>query len=175
MFANNHGLDYERIRAAIREDYPRAADLPSAGFAAGPCLLKDTMQLAAFSDNSFVLGHGAMLVNEGLPLYVVSRLSERFDLAELTVGILGMAFKADSDDTRDSLSYKLKRLLRFRARAVLTTDPMVTTDPELIPLDEVLARADLLIIGVPHAEYRDLSPRQPVADVWNALGRGTVV
>ena len=175
MFANNHGLDYEKIRAAIREDYPRAADLPGAGFAAGPCLLKDTMQLAAFSDNSFVLGHSAMLVNEGLPLYVVSRLSERFDLAELTVGILGMAFKADSDDTRDSLSYKLKRLLRFRARAVLTTDPLVTSDPELLPLDEVLGRADLLIIGVPHAEYRDLSPRQPVADVWNALGRGTVV
>ena len=46
---------------------------PGAGFAAGPCLLKDTMQLAAFSDNTFALGHSAMLVNEGLPLYLVSR------------------------------------------------------------------------------------------------------
>ena len=48
--------------------------MPGAGFAAGPCLFKDTMQLAAFNDNNFALGHAAMLVNEGLPLYVVSRL-----------------------------------------------------------------------------------------------------
>ena len=94
MMANDYGLDFERIRDVIRADYPRAADLPGAGFAAGPCLLKDTMQLAAFTNNGFVLGHSAMLVNEGLPLYLVSRLERRFDLRNTTVGILGMAFKA---------------------------------------------------------------------------------
>ena len=78
MMSNDYGLDFERIRAAIRQDYPRAADMPGAGFAAGPCLLKDTMQLAAFNQNKFVLGHSAMLINEGLPLYIVSRLEERF-------------------------------------------------------------------------------------------------
>jgi UDP-N-acetyl-D-mannosaminuronic acid dehydrogenase len=63
MMANDFGLDYERIRAGITFDYPRASDLPGAGFAAGPCLLKDTMQLAAFNNNNFVLGHAAMMVN----------------------------------------------------------------------------------------------------------------
>ena len=76
MMATDFGLDYERIRHGRRLDYPRAADLPGAGFAAGPCLLKDTMQLAAFNNNNFVLGHAAMMVNEGLPLYMVSRLEK---------------------------------------------------------------------------------------------------
>jgi UDP-N-acetyl-D-mannosaminuronic acid dehydrogenase len=175
MMANDHGLDYDTIRQAIRHDYPRAADLPGAGFAAGPCLFKDTMQLAAFSDNNFQLGHSAMLVNEGLPLYVVSRLAEKYDLSSLTVGILGMAFKGESDDTRSSLSYKLRRILRFRADAVLATDPYVTTDQTLVPLEQVLAEADLLIVAAPHNAYRDLDTSLPVVDVWNLLSQGTRV
>jgi len=175
MIANDFGLDFERIRSAMAHDYPRAADLPGAGFAAGPCLLKDTMQLAAFNNNNFTLGHAAMMVNEGLPLYVVHRLEQRFELATLTVGILGMGFKAESDDPRDSLSYKLKRILRFKAAGVLTTDPHVTSDTDLMPLDEVLERADLLVIGAPHHAYQGLKPRQPVVDIWDLYGNGVVV
>lgn len=175
MMANDRGLDFERIRAALTLDYPRAADLPGAGFAAGPCLFKDTMQLAAFSDNLFALGHSAMLVNEGLPLYLVSRLQERFDLAEMTVGILGMAFKGGSDDIRSSLSYKLRRVLSFKAHEVLTTDPYVTVDRDLLPFAEVLERADLVIIAAPHPEYRDLATDKPVADIWNLMGNGVRV
>jgi UDP-N-acetyl-D-mannosaminuronic acid dehydrogenase len=146
--------------------------MPKAGFAAGPCLFKDTMQLGAFNDNDFALGHAAMLVNEGLPLHIVSRLEKQYDLNQLTVGILGMAFKSGSDDTRSSLSYKLKRILTFKAKNVLTTDPYVTTDATLVPLEQVLAEADLLIVATPHKEYRDLNPQQPVADVWDLYGNG---
>jgi UDP-N-acetyl-D-mannosaminuronic acid dehydrogenase len=175
MIANSQGLDYERIRAALAYEYPRAKDLPGAGFAAGPCLFKDTMQLAAFNDNQFYLGHSAMLVNEGLPLYVVSRLERRYPLSDMTVGILGMAFKAGSDDTRASLSYKLRRLLAFRAKNVLCTDPYVTTDDSLVGLDRVVAEADLLIIGAPHQQYRELRTDKPVADVWNIVGDGVLI
>ena len=175
VMANDHGLDYDVIRKALAFDYPRASDMPGAGFAAGPCLFKDTMQLAAFMDNSFVLGHSAMLVNEGLPLYLVSRLEAKHDLANLTVGILGMAFKGESDDIRSSLSYKLKRILEFRAGKVLCTDPYVTVDESLSSLDEVLAQADVLVIGAPHQEYRSLSTSSEVVDVWNLLGQGTKV
>jgi UDP-N-acetyl-D-mannosaminuronic acid dehydrogenase len=116
-----------------------------------------------------------MMVNEGLPLYLVARLEQRFDLSTMTVGILGMAFKAESDDIRSSLSYKLKRILRFKAARVLCTDPYVTTDPDLVGLDEVLGEADLLIVGTPHRAYRDVSVDVPIADIWNVMSGGVRV
>jgi UDP-N-acetyl-D-mannosaminuronic acid dehydrogenase len=175
MMANDRGLDFERIRQGLSQDYPRAADMPGAGFAAGPCLFKDTMQLAAFNNNNFALGHTAMTINEGLPLYLVHRLEQRFPLAEMTVGILGMAFKGASDDIRSSLSYKLKRILEFKADRVLCADPYVTVDPNLLPQEEVIAQSGLLVIATPHPEYRGLVTSKPVADIWNVLRDGVVV
>ena len=175
MMANDRGLDFERIRKGLSQDYPRAADMPGAGFAAGPCLFKDTMQLAAFNNNNFTLGHTAMTINEGLPLYLVHRLEQRFDLSSMTVGILGMAFKGESDDIRSSLSYKLKRILEFKADKVLCADPYVTVDPNLLPQDEV-------IDAVRPADHRHAAPGvprpvtdKPVADIWNVLGTGVRV
>jgi len=175
MIANDRGLDFEAIRQGLMADYPRAADLPAAGFAAGPCLLKDTMQLAAFNNNNFAIGHTAMAINEGLPLYLVDRLKRRYDLESMAVGILGMAFKGGSDDTRSSLAYKLKRILAFATDAVYCTDPRVTTDASLLPLEDVVAKADLLIIAAPHPEYATLATDKPVVDIWNIRGGGVQV
>jgi UDP-N-acetyl-D-mannosaminuronic acid dehydrogenase len=166
MMANDFGVDYERIRLGLTLDYPRAADLPRAGFAAGPCLLKDTMQLAAFNNNNFVLGHAAMMVNEGLPMYLVSKLEMSVPLAEMTVGVLGMAFKEESDDVRSSLSYKLKRILRYKAKAVLCHDPFVRNDDDLVDLETVMGASQLLVIGAPHRMYRDIQPSVPLIDIW---------
>jgi UDP-N-acetyl-D-mannosaminuronic acid dehydrogenase len=175
MIANDFGLDYDRIRSAVTQNYPRASDMPGAGFSAGPCLFKDTMQLAAFNNNNFHLGQASVMINEGLPLYVVARLEQRFDLSMMTVGILGMSFKAESDDTRSSLSYKLKRILKFKARHVLCHDPYVSGDPELASLDQVLAEANLLIISTPHSVYANLHPDVPVVDISNLRGAGVRV
>jgi UDP-N-acetyl-D-mannosaminuronic acid dehydrogenase len=175
MIANDFGLDYSKIRQALAHEYPRAQDLPSAGLAAGPCLLKDTMQLAAFNNNQFTLGHSAMLINEGLPLYTVAKLEDRFELSALTVGILGMAFKAESDDIRSSLSYRLKRILAFKAKRVLCTDPYVAVDPDLVPLEQVLREADLLVIGAPHDAYREIETNLPVVDLTDLRGKGSLV
>jgi len=175
MIANDRGLDFERIRQGLMLDYPRAADMPGPGFAAGPCLFKDTMQLAAFNNNNFVLGHTAMMINEGMPLYLVDRLKRRFDLEAMTVGILGMAFKGNSDDIRSSLAYKLKRVLTSAAAGVRCTDPYVTVDESLTPLDEVLDTCDLLIIGAPHPEYADLATSKPVVDIWGLRGEGVQI
>jgi UDP-N-acetyl-D-mannosaminuronic acid dehydrogenase len=174
MMANDFGLDYARIRHAITHDYPRAADLPMPGFAAGPCLLKDTMQLAAFNKNNFVLGHSAMLINEGLPLYLVARLEDRFELAEATVGILGMAFKAESDDPRESLAYKLRKILTLKARRVLCHDPYIADD-RFSPLSTVLEECDVLVIAAPHREYANLTTDRPVIDLWGITGHGVLV
>jgi UDP-N-acetyl-D-mannosaminuronic acid dehydrogenase len=175
MIANDNGLDYERIRHAVTFHYPRAADLPGAGLAAGPCLLKDTMQITAFAENRFTLGHAAVMVNEGLPLYVLGKLEQRFDLTPLTVGVLGMAFKAESDDPRSSLSYKMKRILIGKAGRVLCSDPYVTGDPDIVPLDTVVAESDLLIIAAPHRHYAELRTTKPVVDITNLLGNGVLV
>jgi UDP-N-acetyl-D-mannosaminuronic acid dehydrogenase len=176
MIANSAGVDYHRVLKGMKQNYPRARDIPAPGFAAGPCLFKDTMQLGAFSNNQFTLGHAAMLANEGLVLYLVDEIAKTYRLERLAVGLLGMAFKADSDDIRSSLSYKLKRILEFRAKTVYTTDPYVKTDRELLPLETVVAKSDLLILCAPHSDYRYLDTKgKPVVDIWGFLNKESLV
>lgn len=175
MIAHSAGLDFNRIIDGMKKDYSRAKDIPRAGLAAGPCLFKDTMQLAAFSDNQFSLGHTAVNINEGLVLFMVGQIERKFNLSQLTVGLLGMAFKAESDDTRSSLSYKLKKVLRYHAKDVLTTDPYVKTDKHLLPVNEVIRKSDILILCVPHKSYKRLKlGRKKVMDIWGFYDKGKV-
>ena len=176
LVARSAGVDYQRVLKAMKHNYPRLKSMPRPGFAAGPCLVKDTMQLSAFARNQFGLGHAALLINEGLVLHVVEDLKRHYDLASMTVGLLRMAFKAESDDTRASLSYKFKKVLNGQARAIMTTDPFVTTDPDLMPLDAVIAQSDLMILCAPHAVYRNADFKgKPVFDVWGHLEGANVI
>jgi UDP-N-acetyl-D-mannosaminuronic acid dehydrogenase len=131
------------------------------------------MQLAAFTADHFPLGQSAMQVNEGLPAYIVSALERRYGgLSGKTIGILGMAFKAESDDPRASLSYKLRKLLAWAGARVLATDPYVADD-RLVTLDCVLEESDIVILGAPHREYRGLTlGGKDVVDIWGAMGEG---
>jgi UDP-N-acetyl-D-mannosaminuronic acid dehydrogenase len=166
MLASSYGLDFQRIHDAVTREYPRMRSFARPGFAAGPCLLKDTLQLAAFAGNNFFMGHAAMLINEGLPNFLLNQLRGQ-GLSRKVVAILGMAFKAESDDRRESLSYKLKKLLSLEAAEVLCTDPYVQ-DPDLVSVEEAMARADIIILGAPHKCYQqlDITGSKTVVDIW---------
>ena len=170
QIASRSGVDYSRMLDAIRFEYPRAADLPGPGFAAGPCLLKDTMQLSAFTPDHFPMGQAAMQINEGLPGYIVDTLNSRKPLVGRTVGILGMAFKGESDDPRASLSYKLRKLAAFKGARVICTDPYIH-DPSFESLDQVVHDSDVLIVAAPHRAYRKLALEgREVVDIWGVTG-----
>jgi UDP-N-acetyl-D-mannosaminuronic acid dehydrogenase len=172
MIAEKSGVDFYRIYQALRHDYPRANGYKAPGFAAGPCLFKDTMQLASFFDNQFYMGHAAMLVNEGLANIAVDKVSNIFngDLWGKTVGLLGMAFKANNDDIRESLSFKIKKGLEFAGAKVLCHDPYL---PEYGELEGVL-NADALVISTPHQEYLKLEFKAPVIDVWGIFNKAPI-
>ena len=172
MMCAQAGIDYLGLLEKVRQGYPRMAYIPGPGFAAGPCLMKDTMQLFAFGRHSFPLGQMAMTINEGLPNFIVDQMRDRMRLKGKKVGILGMAFKAESDDIRDSLSYKLGKILRFEGADVLYSDEYVK-DPTFITKEELCRRADLVIIGVPHRAYKTLKIPSSceIIDVWGICPR----
>lgn len=165
MIAEENGVDFNRVFQAIRHDYPRAKGYKSPGFAAGPCLFKDTMQLAAFHNHQFYLGHSAMLVNEGLADLAVekARVAVGGNLWGKTVGLLGMTFKADNDDIRESLSFRVKKAAEFHGAEIAFHDPYISGG---VSLDELRKCAEVLILCTPHSEYRGFKARQPLVDVW---------
>jgi len=176
MISKDAGVDYQAVMKAMKHNYPRARNFPGPGFSAGPCLFKDTMQLAAYARNQFGIGHAAMQVNEGLVLQMVDDLKRAYEMPNMTVGLLGMAFKAEIDDTRASLSYKLKRALQMCTKEVLTTDPFVTSDPAILPFNQVVERSDILILCAPHSAYADADMKgKPVVDVWGFLEGENVI
>ncbi|HMO17198.1 MAG TPA: nucleotide sugar dehydrogenase [Oligoflexia bacterium] len=170
MIAESKGVDFFKIYDAIRYDYPRASGYKSPGLAAGPCLFKDTMQLASFFDHQFYMGHSAMLVNEGLAGFLVDKVAKIFgdSLWGKKVALLGMTFKANNDDIRESLSYRLKKGLEFKGAEVLDHDPYLENKNEL---EAILEEADALVIGTPHDEYKKLALKKPCIDVWGIFNR----
>ncbi len=165
MIAEANGVDFYRIYQAVRHDYPRAAGYKTPGFAAGPCLFKDTMQLASFFDHQFYMGHAAMLVNEGLAGFAVEKTCRALGgaLWGRTVGLLGMGFKANNDDIRESLSFRVKKGLEFQGAAVLWHDPFLEGSTSL---SEIMDACDAYVLGTPHREYLGLTFKKPMIDVW---------
>jgi len=173
MIAESNGVDFYKIYEAIRHEYPRAKGYKRPGFAAGPCLFKDTMQLASFFDNNFSMGHSAMLVNEGLATFVADR-AEAIASGKLwgkTVGVLGMTFKSDNDDIRESLSFKVKKNLEFKGANVLWHDPYLEGSNKL---EDVLSIADIVVIATPHSEYKELKMNKPHVDIWGMYRESTL-
>jgi UDP-N-acetyl-D-mannosaminuronic acid dehydrogenase len=160
----------------INHDYPRGG-IARPGLTAGTCLRKDF----AFSEER---SHspGMLLavsrVHESVPLFLVEGLKRRLggSLRDCKIAVLGLAFKRDSDDVRDSLSAKLIRLLERELAHVARHDPHVSEGSE--PLDAVLADARAVVVATNHSEYDELLPRLPgdaiVVDPWNVTATGEV-
>lgn len=169
MIAEEYDADFYKIYHAMTYNYPRTKSFPKPGFAAGPCLFKDTIQLSAFTNNKYFLGHSAMLVNEGLPDFVIQRLKKRYDLTKKTIGILGMTFKAESDDKRSSLSFKLKKIAEVESKEVLCSDAYINEDG-FVSEEELINRSDIIIIGTPHKRYKKLNYKKKIlVDIWDTV------
>ena len=167
MICEDQDVDYDNVRHAMVEGYERAAQLPSAGFAAGPCLLKDTMQISSFYQGGFHLGHSAMMINEGLPNFIVNQMKSKYPLKNRKVGILGMAFKANVDDIRDSLSFRLSKILKFSGADVMCSDEFAAS-PDFVSKEEIISKCETVIIAAPHSVYSEIKYPDHVdlIDIW---------
>jgi UDP-N-acetyl-D-mannosaminuronic acid dehydrogenase len=168
--SNDAGVDYAEVMKLMKTDYPRANSLPKPGLAAGPCLMKDTMQILAFAQNKFLLGNSAFLANEGLATYLAKSLKAVVGYEEKTVGLLGMSFKAESDDIRSSLSYRVKKTLQLMGIRVICADPLVRDDKTLVPVNQLMESADIVIICTPHEIFKGLVfEGKYVLDIWSLV------
>ena len=167
MICKENDLNFDKVRKIMRDGYERNANLPTAGFTAGPCLLKDTMQLSSFYKNKFSLGHTAMKINENIPKFLVSDLQKKYNLKSKVIGILGLAFKAETDDTRDSLSLKLVKYLKKKKLKVLQSDEYYKS-ANCITKKNLIKKSDIIIIAAPHEKYKKIKfPKNKiVVDIW---------
>lgn len=161
----SNDINWVNVWEALTREYPRAANLPKPGFAAGPCLVKDTQQLNYYYKNNFELGKSALKVNENLPDFLVSQLQRDYDLKNLTIGILGMTFKGNVDDFRDSLSFKLSEILRKVAKNVICSDALVQKE-YFVSQKQILEDSDVIILCTPHDQYRSIITEKPIIDIW---------
>ena len=138
-----------------------------AGFTAGPCLLKDTMQLSSFNNHKFPLFRSAKSINEGLPQFIINTLKEKYNLKKKVVGVLGLSFKAEYDDIRDSLSIKLLKKLKSKKIRTLQSDEYYR-DEKNVDKNTLIKKSDIIIIATPHKAYKNLkiSKTKILVDIW---------
>ena len=170
MMCKNQGLDFSRIRNLMRDNYKRNISIPTPGFVSGPCLLKDTMQLSKFYNHKFPLCYKAMSINEGLPKFIVKKLSEEHDLRKKTIGILGLSFKAENDDIRDSLSIKLLKNLKSNKIKTLQSDEYYK-NKDNIDKNILINKSDIIIVATPHKAYKNLKIKKSkvLVDIWGFI------
>jgi UDP-N-acetyl-D-mannosaminuronic acid dehydrogenase len=169
MICDKFEIDFKSLRKNMIDGYDRNKGIPYAGFAAGPCLYKDTAQLNSFLNNSFSLGKAATKVNQGLTNFIYKKIKNTFKekLKKKKIGILGVAFKPDIDDIRDSLSIDLYKFLKRKNLKVKISDDFVKMD-EIIDKKRLIKESDIIILGVPHSSYKKLKiPKNKyLIDTW---------
>ena len=173
MICQNQDINFFKIRDIMRDGYIRNANIPASGFTAGPCLLKDTMQLSSFYNHKFLLGHSALSINEGIPKFIINKLNTKYNLKKKTVGVLGLAFKSETDDIRDSLAIKLLKLLKSKKIKTLQSDEYYKNKDNIDKRD-LIKKSDIIILSTPHQAYKKLKIRKNkiLIDIWGLIDRG---
>ena len=167
LMCQSMNLDFSRVRRIMQDGYERNLNLPKAGFTAGPCLLKDTMQLSSFLKKKFHLGHAAMQINESIPDFIIKELNKIKNIKKKVIGVLGLAFKPENDDIRDSLSIKLLKLLKKNKFKTLQSDEYFQ-DKRNVSKEYLLKKSHVIIIGAPHKSYNKISypKKTKLINVW---------
>ena len=170
MICQDLNIDFKKVRNFMMDGYERNSTLPKAGFAAGPCLLKDTMQLSHFVKGKFPLGKESLNINEGLPNHLLKILKRDYKIKNKKIGILGLAFKSDVDDIRDSLSFKLIRELKKKKLKTFISDEFFY-HPESITKEELIKKSDVIIVAVPHSKYKNIKvpKKKKLIDTWDIV------
>src|SRR5215216_2370344 len=181
MDCERYGANVFDVIELINHDYPRGG-IAAPGLTAGTCLRKDF----AFSEEKSN-GPGMLLgvsrVHESVPLFLVDGMKRRLgSLRERKVAVLGLAFKRDTDDERDSLSHKLVRLLERELADVAVHDPVVATPT--VGFEEAVSEADVVVVATNHSAYSTADALATIArtaaadclvvDPWNAFGAAQV-
>ena len=171
-------VNFNDLRKNMMDGYERNKDIPKAGFAAGPCLYKDTAQLNAFLKNSFTLGKEATKINQTLPIEIYKKLKKKFGrkLTKKKIGILGVAFKPDIDDTRDSLSLDLYNYLKKKKLKIYMSDDFVDIKSK-INKNMLIKNSDIIILGTPHKVYKNIKipKKKYLIDTWGFFEKWNLI
>ena len=167
MICKKENLNFEKVRQIMRDGYSRNTNVPSSGFSAGPCLLKDTMQLSSFYNHKLPLGYSAMKINQGMPKFIIKELEKKYDLKKKTIGLLGLAFKAETDDIRDSLAIELLKILKSKKIKTLVSDEYYK-EKNHVNKNQLIKKSDIIILSTPHKIYKKLkiSKNKVLVDIW---------
>jgi UDP-N-acetyl-D-mannosaminuronic acid dehydrogenase len=176
MEAEQYDANVFEVIDLVNRDYPRGG-IANPGLTAGACLRKDfTFSEERSSAPGMLLA--VSRVHETVPLFLVKGLKSRLggSLRDRKIAVLGLTFKRDSDDERDSLSFKLVRLLERELAHVARHDPHVSVGSE--PLEAALDGAEAVVVATNHSGFEDLLARLPdgvlLVDPWNVTGAGRV-
>jgi len=168
LICKTYNINFFKLRKKMMLNYARMQSFPPSGVTAGPCLLKDTMQLSSFSKENFLLGKAAMKINDNLPIHIYKNLKKKIDFRNKIIGILGLSFKAESDDIRDSVSIKFIKYLKKKKIKYLFSDPHYKNN-KIKKINYVIKNSDIIFLMTPHKQYKNIFiPENKIfIDVWN--------